>query len=318
MSKSIKKSNRFEFEIIESPSPTLVNNYELMRTSYKTSDNIPLNMIETTLKHYFTNNATIIHKYAPNILLVRIKVENIFNAPIVNWRQNRDPDLVRIPEIANYIETKMKPIETIIYISFNNKRQEFDIIDGTHRLSAIKYLKDNNTSISTNLEGQIFGVNSLQWLYDSEIILNIRFNCDIGDLINLRDTLNKSQSMPTVLLDDSTPDKQCRNSVIQTIAQEWQMKYVKNFSSSNDESYLQSIGSTNKDKFIMLLGAIYDKYNIDISRINLIRQVLEEANNKMKVLVTNTSLGSSKARVKCKDSGCYLFIYRNEKLEKFI
>ena len=38
----------------------------------------------------------------------------------------------------------------------------------------------------------------------------------------------------------------------------------------------------------------------------------------MEEKVKTSSIGSSKARVKCKDSSCYLFIYRNEKLEDFI
>jgi hypothetical protein len=124
--------------------------------------------------------------------------------------------------------------------------------------------------------------------------------------------------MPTVLMDDSTVETQTRAEIIKKISNEWQLKYIKNFSSSNDPTYLQSIGSTNKDYFETLLGVLYEKYNIDITRVHILKKILEEANKRMEEKVKTSSIGSSKARVKCKDSGCYLFIYRNEKLEDFI
>jgi hypothetical protein len=314
-----KRINRIiEFEIIE-PEPVIKDNYEIMRIRLMNNNSMPLDLINPSIQHFFTSSANIIHKYEPTILLVRMKIKDLLNAPIINWCQNRDPDLVRIPDIASYIYNKRKSIETIIYISFNNKKQNFDVIDGIHRFTALKYIKEKNSVQLDLLDNQPFGSNlDATWLYNSDIIVNIRFNADTGELISLREVLNKSQPMPTVLMDDSTVEKQIRSEIIKNISNEWQVKYTKNFSSSNDPTYLQSIGSTNKDLFQSLLGVLYEKYNIDISRVNILKKILEEANKRMEEKVIKSSIGSSKARVKCKDSGCYLFIYRNEKLEDFI
>lgn len=314
-----KRMNRIiEFEIIE-PETIIKDNYEIIRTKLANNNSIPLDLINPAIQHFFTGSATIIHKYEPTVLLVRMKIKDLLNAPIINWCQNRDPDLVRIPDIASYIYNKRKPIETIIYISFNNKKQNFDLIDGIHRFTALKYIKEKNSVQLDLLDNQPFGSNlDALWLYNSDIVVNIRFNADNGELISLREVLNKTQPMPTVLMDDSTIETQTRAEIIKKISNEWQLKYIKNFSSSNDPTYLQSIGSTNKDYFETLLGVLYEKYNIDITRVHILKKILEEANKRMEEKVKTSSIGSSKARVKCKDSGCYLFIYRNEKLEDFI
>lgn len=316
---SHKKTSRIiDFEIIESDFKR--DTYEEMRLKLNSNTNIlSIDLINLAINHFFNTNATIIHNYSSSILLVRTKVKDLLNAPIVNWCQNRDPDLIRIPDIAQHIYNKRKPIETILYLSFNNKKQNFDVIDGIHRFTALKYIKEKNSVPTDLLDIQEFGSNNdATWLYDSDIIINVRFNADNGELISLREVLNKTQPMPTVLMDDSTSETQARNEIIKSIANEWQLKYPKNFSASNDPTYLKTTGSTNKNNFMALLGVIYEKYNIDVSRVSMFRQILEEANKRMEEKVKVGGEGSAKARLKCKDSGCYLFIYRNEKLEEFI
>jgi hypothetical protein len=313
------RTRLLNFEIIEEPTPTLYPQYEKLRLSYKDNDNIPINMIYETIKYFFTEESKIIHYYSHTILLLNVKIGRLLEVPIVNWCQNREPDLIRIPDIASYIYNKRKPIDTIMYLSFNNKKQNFNVIDGIHRFSALKYIKEQNNRPLDLLDTQEYGSNGdALWFYNTEIIVNIRFNACIGDLVDLRDSLNQSQPMPTVLLNDNNAEQQSRNIVLHSIADEWQKKYKKIFSSSNDSTYLQSIGSTNRNKFIELLGILYDKYNIDISRIQLLRNILEEANQKMEQLYTDKKIGSLKAREKCKVTGCYLFLYKIDKLEDII
>jgi hypothetical protein len=309
-----KKNRSITFEIVENSN---ISNYEeLIKRNEGT--NMSQELINYALEHFF-NEGSIIHKYNSNILLVRVKIADLLNAPIINWCQNRDPDMIRIPDIASYIYHKQKPIETILYLSFNYKKQKFDIIDGIHRYMALKYIKEKNSIISDNSNDHEFGCNSnASWLYNSDIILNIRFNADTGELITLREILNKTQPMATVLMNDMSTENLVRKDIIEKIATEWQIKYTKNFSSSNDESYMKTNGVTNRTNFITLLGIIYEKYNIDISRINILRQVLEEGNLRMKEKVNLTNMGSSKARLRCRETGCYLFMYKNNQLEDFL
>lgn len=322
MSNSKKNSRQMmEFEIVDNiisnTTNTRINNYEILRTKY-TGNIIPIDLINYIIEYFF-KKSLIVHKYEQNILLVSIPISSLLEAPIVNWCQNREPDLIRIPDIASYIYNKHKPIETILYLSFNNKKQQFDIIDGIHRFSALKYIKEKNSAPLDLINEPEFGSNNdASWLYNSYIVINIRFNADIGELITLRDSLNKTQPMPTVLMDDNTSETFIRKDIIEKIATEWQVKYTKSFSSSNDDGYLKSNGLTNRTKFSTLLGTLYDKYNIDITRINILRQILEEGNKNMQEKVLKTMIGSAKARLRCKETGCYLFIYRNDQLEDML
>lgn len=313
------RTKLLNFEIIGEEPQVIYSSYEQLRLTYKDNDNIPLNMIHETIQYFFKEETKVIHNYSQNILLLKVKIGNLLDAPIVNWCQNREPDLVRVPDIASYIYNKKKPIDTILYLSFNNKRQNFNIIDGIHRFSALKYIKEQNNKQLDLLDTQEFGSNGdAHWLYNTEIIINVRFNTCLGDLVDLRDSLNQSQPMPTVLLNDTSVEEQSRNIILNTIADEWQKKYKKTFSSSNDSTYLHSNGLTNRNKFIELLGVLYDKYNIDISRIQLLRNILEEGNKKMEELYNIKKIGSLKAREKAKNNGCYLFLYKNQKLEDII
>ncbi len=309
-----KRNNRLiEFEEV------ITNNNVHNQLRIKYTGNTISNDLINPILEYFFKNYNIIHNYSSSILLVRLKVKDLLEAPIVNWRQNREPDMIRIPDIASYIYNKRKPIETILYLSFNNKKQQFDVIDGIHRFSALKYIKEKNSSPLDLINDPEFGSNSdANWLYNSDIIINIRFNADNGELISLRDDLNKTQPMATVLMDDMTTDTTTRKDIIEKIATEWQVKYTKNFSSSNDDVYMKSNGLTNRNKFIHLLGVLYDKYNIDITRINILRQILEEGNKNIQEKILKTVSGSAKARLRCKETGCYLFIYRNDQLEDML
>jgi hypothetical protein len=61
---------------------------------------------------------------------------------------------------------------------------------------------------------------------------------------------------------------------------------------------------------------IYDKYKIDDTKINKFKQILEEANGRISL---NIPLKFSvDVRLKCRESGCYLFLYKNDKLEELI
>jgi hypothetical protein len=76
------------------------------------------------------------------------------------------------------------------------------------------------------------------------------------------------------------------------------------------------MGNTNRNKFVELLDTLYDKYNIDETSTNKLREVLDTINNKLSgQMPTKASLD---IRLKCKESGCYLFLYKNDKLLELI
>lgn len=299
--------------------------YEFVRNSYKNNDNIPVNIISAIVEHHFNKNIECIHKFTATSILYKTPVRELLKAPIFNWSQNREPDMVRIPDLASYINKNKKPLQTILYLSYKNKKDIFEIIDGIHRFSALKYIYDKNKSILNNSNIDFISDNTyeeferdMNWLFDSYVIININFNATIGELVELRNSLNMTQPMPTVLMNDNEEIGSEKKVILEQIANNWQQQYPKNFSSSSDNSYMKSIGSTNRNNFIQLLDFIYKKYDININRINILNSILNEANFKMKELIENSCIGSVKARTRCKESGCYLFIYNNEKLEDLI
>ena len=92
----------------------------------------------------------------------------------------------------------------------------------------------------------------------------------------------------------------------------WQFKYTSHFSSKNSPNK----PNINRDRFIDLLEIIYDKYKITEENKVLLEQKLEIANtnisyNKPKKLSKNII-------EKCTNSGCWLFVYNVQELEKMI
>jgi hypothetical protein len=107
--------------------------------------------------------------------------------------------------------------------------------------------------------------------------------------------------------------------IINKMADEYQIRYKKNFSDSNDDSYLKSNGMTNRNKFIKLLSNLYNKYNIDINRVGILHQHLQTANENIhNKLISGNLKCSQKSKKRCDESGCYLFMYKNDVLEEFI
>jgi hypothetical protein len=90
------------------------------------------------------------------------------------------------------------------------------------------------------------------------------------------------------------------------------VRYKNHFTSSPNPN----ISNTNRNKFVELLDKIYDKHNIDETEGNKLRMLLEDANNKISEDIPKKATASM--RVKCKESGCYLFLYKADKLEEFI
>ena len=97
--------------------------------------------------------------------------------------------------------------------------------------------------------------------------------------------------------------------IINNIANEWCHKYKKHFSSSSKPN----TGNTNRDKFVDLLDKLYNKHQCKDE--NKLRDILDNANEDLSL---NNPKVSIDALYKCKETGCYLFLLKNDKLlEKY-
>lgn len=307
-SKKSKQTKQLIFLEIEEE-PLSSASYLIARNPYKNSEFIPSELFPIIMKHYF-NSSELILKYGENHGIYKIMVKDLLEAPVLNWEYNRPPDMARCPDIARYIYNSRKKIDTMFYLSFNNIKECFEVLDGIHRITALKLIKEQNSTPLNLLEEYEFGSgNSATWLYNQYIIVNIRFNATLGELIEVFKNLNKSQTVPDLYIRDYEREKR---DLIESIANEWFVKYKKHFSSSSNPI----IGNTNRNKFVDLLDKLYEKHKIRNCNSDKLRKLLDEANTKLSQnFPTKASID---IRVKCKESGCFLFLFKNDKLEEFI
>ena len=289
----------------------IANNYNNIRSRYSSSEYVPSNVLEIIMKHHF-NSSELLFSYNENHNIYKIKIGDLLVDKVRNWEFNRPPDMVRCPDIARYIYNTRKPIDTILYLSYNNLNEVFEVIDGIHRITALKIIKEQNSKPLDLLENNDFGSgNDATWLYNQYILVNIRFNATVGDLIEAFKNLNKSQVVPDLYIRGQ--DKEKRN-IIDAIANEWVVKYKRHFSSS----IKPNVGNTNRNKFVDLLDKLYEKHNIDMFSSDKLRNLLNNANIEISKLDKLIESLSSSVNEKCKETGCYLFLLRNDKLEEMI
>jgi hypothetical protein len=315
MEVQISKKNKIENKksIVVQEIYNTETEYDHFKKLYKNLEFIPstFDIINTILKHHFPTSE-IIHKFSENYnhLLIKITIKDLLNASLYNWKYNRPPDMSRCPDIARYIYYQKKPIDTIIYLSYNNMLDQFDILDGIHRLTALRIIKEENSKPLDFISFSEFGSNNdATWLYNQYIILNMYFNASEENLMEIFRILNKSQSVPQLYIKDNIQEK---IKLIEKLANEWQIKYKKHFSSSANPN----LGNTNRNKFIDLLDRLYDKYKINSTNIDILKNKLEYANTQLSFDIP--SKASIDVRLKCKETGCYLFLLKNDKLEEYI
>lgn len=303
--------------------------YDEFRNTYRRDNYIPSTHIRMAFLHNFPNSM-IIHDVNEDIKLCNIKIIDFLNAEVRNWEFNREPDEVRIPQIARYIYESRTRIHTQFYLNFNFKYDRFEIIDGTHRYSALKMIKSLNEENGIiiderlrNADGEntaswFNSTENIDWLLNSYVIVQINFKSTRNELIKLRDDINYSQPMP-VEMRENLQDIE-KNGIVNRIADEYIRRYKKCFAMrSNDDTYLRTNRITNRDKFIVLISKIYDKYNININRIGTLQQKLEIANDKIRIELQENKIRCNQSiKNRCCETGCYLFLYRDDKLLEII
>ena len=301
-----KKSNIL-LEIIEEP----INSdmYTITRSPYISSEFIPYGLIPTIMNHHFPSSELIL-PYSEKHGVYKITIKDLLVDRVKNWEYNRPPDMARCPDIARYIYNSRKPVDTMLYLTFTNIKEVFEVLDGIHRLTALKIINEENSKPINLLEPCEFrcGTNT-NVLFNQYLLVNVRFNATQGELIEAFKNLNKSQVVPELYIRDHSREKR---DTIDSIANEWYVRYKRHFSSSSNPN----TGNTNRNKFVELLDKLYDKHKICDSSINKLRKKLDEANiSLMNSIPTKASLD---VRVKCKETGCFLFLYKNDNLEKVI
>jgi hypothetical protein len=305
----LNKNKNILLEIVEEPIIQKEDVYSIVRYPYISSEYIPTNIIKIIMEHHFPS-CELVLSYNDNHNIYKIMVKDLLVESVKNWEYNRPPDMARCPDIARYIYNSKKHIDTMLFLSFTNIKETFEVLDGIHRLTALKIIKEENLKpLELLCPGDFGSNNDANWLFNKYVIVNIRFNANLGELIEVFKNLNKSQAVPDLYIRDHTKEKR---EIIDTIANEWFVRYKKHFSSAANPI----IGNTNRNKFVDLLDKLYDKYKIDESNGNKLKLLLEDANNRMSNNIP--SRASIDIRVKCKETGCYLFLFKNDKLEKFI
>jgi hypothetical protein len=297
-------------DIKESLNVSIDNEYTMIRKKFGSCEYIPSNIIPVLIKYYFKSSELLI-SYNENHGIYKIKIKDLLVDMITNWEYNRPPDMERCPDIARYIYNSKKTIDTMIHLSFNNVTEIFEVLDGIHRITALKMIKDENSKLIEPLlyPGDFGSENELRWLYEQYLVVNIRFNATLGELIEVFKNLNKSQTVSELYICDHSRNQK---DVIETIVNEWYFKYKKHFSSSANPM----TGNTNRTKFSNLLLHLYDKHKIRHSNPEKLKKMLEEANTKISTNIP--SKVTFDTRVKCKETGCYLFLLKNDVLEEFI
>lgn len=288
------------------------NTFNKLLSNYEGEEFIPISIINTLLNSTF-ESLEIIHQYSDKHFIVKIKITDLLKGPIKNWEYNRPPDVIRCVNIAKYIYNSCKPLDTMMHLSFNNKNKSFDMLDGIHRFNAIKIIYENNSKPLDLLSPSDFGNNlSANWLYESYVILNIRFNATQGENIEVFQSLNKSSPVPELYIRDYEKE---RRETIESIANDWQIRYSSHFVATQKPNR----PNINRDRFVELLDFLYEKHNI-VEGKKVLSHLVETANWN---ITTNPPKKSSLKLTlsiieKCQKTGCWLFIYPIEQLEKII
>jgi hypothetical protein len=301
-------SNEIEFIIEEDTSSTFTK----FMAPYKKTEFIPNELIQLVLSHYFKNHM-ILHLYKQNYnhMVIKVRLDNLLKAPISNWKHNRPPDSSRCPDIARSIYSSKSPVDSMFYMSYNNVTQSFDVLDGIHRITALKIIQTENFKPTNMMVPCDFGGDNDadSWLFKNYIIVNMRFNSTIGELIQSFQNLNSSNPVPNLYMRDPNKEKQ---TIIENASKHYQELYKLHFSSSSNPNS----PNVNRDKFINLLDSIYDKYELNEESKHRLIELMDGANTYVQTHIPSKS--PLKAITKCQETGCYMFLFRLDKLAQII
>ena len=225
-----------------------------------------------------------IHNWSNQHLLYKCKVSDFLNIPIQNWCHNRPPDVIRCRDISRYLlrEGTVLDGEFSVVIQENEEPPIYYMIDGIHRYTSLKMIAKDEPNLLYP-----------PTILNSIILVRVRKNLTNGEIVDWFQTINKSIPVPDLYIKDNTTEKK---RTIEHIVEKWTLKYPSHFTSSRTPN----IPNTNRE--------------IEVQ--TLLLEKLEMMNEEIKNR-THTKI-SPRCMEKCKETGCYLFLVKLDKLEKII
>jgi len=120
--------------------------------------------------------------------IIKTTMADFLKAPLQNWKHNRNPDLIRCKEIAEYYNNKY--MDTMFYIACINGEPK--ILDGMHRYTALKMLE------------QTKDIQDPWWI--SPVFISIR-QATNGECVDLFTSLNKAIPVPEIYVKNTAEEK---------------------------------------------------------------------------------------------------------------
>ena len=219
----------------------------------------------------------IIHTYCENHVLGKITVRDLLNMQhIGNWKFNRPPDYIRCKEIAKYIFTKRPCLDWLFYAVGNNLVNGFSIVDGIHRFTAFKLIHTENSKPVDLLTPNEFA-GDLSWFYQQHVLISLRTNTSEGEEVDLFRQINMSNPVPDLYMQNPDYEKRC---LIEETVKTWTDQY-------------RTHKSNNPQK---------------------LEEILYEMNHKIRQNLPKRI--SQKSLDKCGETGCYLFLVKQDVLQE--
>jgi len=250
-----------------------------------------------------------IYKYTSNHYLATISVKEMLEMKnIQNWKYNRPADMVRVSALAEYTMYNRPQLDTMIYCNYNSITNKYEIYDGIHRISTLKYIADHHEKDKHDyINGSIYG-GVIDWLMERKMVFNIRVCAAEGEIMEAFMSLNKSVPIPELYMENPGEAKRiCIEKVVET----YQHLYKSHFSASVKVQR----PNTNRELFMNFVSRVYD-FILPDNENQLIEQ-LDEINNDVRsqVLVLETQPQKMKKYkitesmiAKCKKTNCYMFM----------
>jgi len=284
--------------------------YENCMAPYKGGEFLPQSLLHYVTAHWMPFGEYV-HVYDNEHVVIKCSVRQLLDAPVKNWEHNRPPDLRRCFDIAKSIFLSKEPMDTMLFLAYNNVQETFDVLDGIHRLFALRIIEQENARPLDLLTPSEFQGDAT-WLFESKILLNIRYNKPKGQLIQLFEKLNRANPVPALYIANNTAEGKRMD--IWKAVNTWMERYPGHFS-PRAKPHKPNV---NRDRFVDFLDNLYDKISDKdlLSRLDqtnsFIQRQLADPGVLRKMKLTESILE------KCHASGCFLFLYSFEKLESMM
>jgi hypothetical protein len=304
------------------------------------------------ITQYFLQNAGFntrgikpIRQHGDKQLICEMPIGVLLEMQIENWKYNRPPDMIRCAQIAEtYLSTPLaSQLDCIFKLHLNTAAQKFEVIDGIHRITALKmlheqFVKDAATMspkqkyyafYNTMIFVSIYKDQSEIALANQFYLINRAVSISTLHLEPIEQTVAQAQLQENIHMFDEDEDEedhhphphppielanmpnialvvdrnQHKRGVIERIVSQHQVKYKLQFS-ANDKCHRPNI---NRDRYIDIVDGVWKVLELYCELNDMEREIidtLDAVNEYAKSLVENSGEHIS---AKLKKSGGYIF-----------